>query len=568
MNSSYGKSNNNKSGVNAFDFDLGLGSGRSAPMNDKRNQTPSYSSTAYAYSSAQPKPNTASSWTHQPVLPAQSGPTSMVGDIFGKSWNSPAPPSSSASVVGVVNGKNPNLFSDLVNSAIGGNKSSSNVPLKNTAPAASQNAFSMGNLRNSLPKTSYSVGGTAGSNVGSSGGNVNYGGSYGRSSSLGGNTVNSGGGSVRNPNLGGPSMKSMAGGGVGGVGMGSSKDPFGSLVDFSSKSSAGMKSANKATEKSGFGDDLFGGFQNATSNSSGSAFPTSNNDSFGNFQNATSNSSGSAFPTSNNDPFGNFQNAASKTSRDSFSSDAFSANNSDPLGDAFANFQNAPSKTGGSTFSSSAFPTSNNDPLGDFGFSSSVPTSQSQPKTQSSGSNGFDALFSSTAGGVTGGAEGFATQQFSEGDDWGINEDYAGNDSGGTTELEGLPPPPAGVSASFAKNKGMDNYKQGQFADAIKWLSWAVVLLEKAGDDGTEDVLVNRASCYKEVGEYKKAVADCTKVLERDGKNVSVLVQRALLYESMEKYKLGAEDLRTVMKLDPGNRVARSTIHRLTKMAG
>ena len=56
-------------------------------------------------------------------------------------------------------------------------------------------------------------------------------------------------------------------------------------------------------------------------------------------------------------------------------------------------------------------------------------------------------------------------------------------------------------------------------------------------------------------------------VLEDDSSNVAVLVQRALLYESMEKYKLGAEDLRTVMKLDPGNRVARSTIHRLTKLA-
>ncbi|CAL5441096.1 unnamed protein product [Camellia sinensis] len=27
--------------------------------------------------------------------------------------------------------------------------------------------------------------------------------------------------------------------------------------------------------------------------------------------------------------------------------------------------------------------------------------------------------------------------------------------------------------ASAAKNKGMDNYKQGKYADAIKWLSWA-----------------------------------------------------------------------------------------------
>lgn len=56
-------------------------------------------------------------------------------------------------------------------------------------------------------------------------------------------------------------------------------------------------------------------------------------------------------------------------------------------------------------------------------------------------------------------------------------------------------------------------------------------------------------------------------MLEHDESNVSVLVQRALLYESMEKYKLGAEDLRTVLKIDPGNRIARSTVHRLAKMA-
>lgn len=49
--------------------------------------------------------------------------------------------------------------------------------------------------------------------------------------------------------------------------------------------------------------------------------------------------------------------------------------------------------------------------------------------------------------------------------------------------------------------------------------------------------------------------------------NVSVLLQRALLYESSEKYKLGADDLRTVLKIDPSNRLARSTIHRLAKMA-
>ncbi|KAF2313840.1 hypothetical protein GH714_018231 [Hevea brasiliensis] len=180
-------------------------------------------------------------------------------------------------------------------------------------------------------------------------------------------------------------------------------------------------------------------------------------------------------------------------------------------------------------------------------------------------------FFSSSAGGAGTASGGATGQHFSEVDDWGLDSDFgggAGNDSGGaTTELEGLPPPPAGVTASAAKNKGIDNHKQGQYADAIKWLSWAVVLLEKTGDQtSTVEVLSCRASCYKEVGEYKKAVADCTKVLEHDDANVSVLVQRALLYESMEKYKLGAEDLRTVLKIDPTNRIARSTIHRLTKM--
>ncbi|KAL0283497.1 UNVERIFIED_CONTAM: hypothetical protein Sradi_7226700 [Sesamum radiatum] len=84
-----------------------------------------------------------------------------------------------------------------------------------------------------------------------------------------------------------------------------------------------------------------------------------------------------------------------------------------------------------------------------------------------------------------------------------MNSEYGGgNDTGGTTELEGLPPPPAGVSAPAAKNKGVDYYKQGQFADAIKWLSWAVIILEKTGDsDGMLEVLTCRASCYKEVGE-------------------------------------------------------------------
>ncbi|KAL0323426.1 UNVERIFIED_CONTAM: hypothetical protein Sangu_1961900 [Sesamum angustifolium] len=551
MKSSYGKSNDKTGSISAFDFDLGLGSGRARSMNDLRNPTSSYTSTTYTYTSSQHKPNTTSSWTYQPNKPvwthqpatsaqsgwagSSSGPTSMVGDIFGKSWDSSFRSGSSASSIGILNSNNPNLFADLLSTGTGQKKNSNNVPLKNAAPAGSQNTFSMRNVANSLPKTGYSGrnSGMLGSNAGNSSGNVNLGGNYSKS-----------------PNLGGPSMKSMAGSGFGGGGIGSSKDPFGSLVDFGSKPPSGMNSASKDSDKSGLGNNSFTDLNGHHS---------------------------------------------------SLSSGGFSGSINDPSGSS--------SKPSGSSLSSGSV----NDPLRVFGFPNNLSENQSQPSKQTSGVNDFDALFSSTSGGGT------TNQQFSEGDDWGMNSEFGGgNDTGGTTELEDLPPPPAGASAPVAKNKGVDYYKQGQFADAIKWLSWAVILLEKTGDDdGMLEVLTCRASCYKEVGEYKKAVADCTElsdllltlkimhvdsicmalhsynmlpdvqcilnclsivemvrnlphlvqVLEHDGKNVAVLVQRALLYESMEKYKLGTEDLRTVMNLDPGNRVARSTIHRLKKMA-
>ncbi|TKY54177.1 Sperm-associated antigen 1A [Spatholobus suberectus] len=460
MNSNYGQSNTHKaSSVSLnnfnFDLDLGIGSNRPKSLNDQKNPKPSYSTTTTtSYSSAQPKKQP--SWTHQPA-PTQTttlpgGPPSMVGDIFGKSWGTTQP--SSGSNIGIVN-KSPNLFGDLVNSALGqGSKiGATNVPLKNapskaSAPTPNKTSFSMGNMADSLPKT--------------------------------GSTPSSGSFSVntnKTPNLGGPSMRSMGTAAATGSGMSSNnEDPFSSLSGIGSKQSATLNSAAKS-QKVDLGNDGFGDFQNASKPSS-AAFP----------------STGSAGI--------------------------------------------------------------------DINFTGYAAASNQTPVQASGGGDPMDMFFASASSASGGGVA-------SEGqDDWGLDSEFGGGGHGATTELEGLPPPPAGVSGSTAKGKGMDNYKQGQFADAIKWLSWAVVLLEKAGDTAaTVEVLSCRASCYKEVGEYKKAVADCTKVLENDETNVSVLVQRALLYESMEKYKLGAEDLRTVLKIDPGNRIARSTVHRLAKMA-
>nr|DAD29960.1 TPA_asm: hypothetical protein HUJ06_031428 [Nelumbo nucifera] len=44
---------------------------------------------------------------------------------------------------------------------------------------------------------------------------------------------------------------------------------------------------------------------------------------------------------------------------------------------------------------------------------------------------------------------------------WGLGSEFGGGDVGSTIELEGFPPPPAGVTALAVKQKGLDNYKQG-----------------------------------------------------------------------------------------------------------
>lgn len=220
-----------------------------------------------------------------------------------------------------------------------------------------------------------------------------------------------------------------------------------------------------------------------------------------------SNLSSSGLP-SNGDPFGNLVGFGSKSSGSINSEKAKNDANSDA---AFGTFQSGVANPSGG-FAGTTTP---NDDFGGF---------QDAAKSSTFSSGGFDA--SNVGFGVQSSVKDDPLGMFStstntsaaaapQSEDWGFESFDGGADSGGgsTTELDGLPPPPPGVSAASAKSKGIDNQRQGQYADAIKWLSWAVILLERAGDDaGSAEVLSTRASCYKEVGEYKKAVSDCTKV--------------------------------------------------------
>lgn len=449
MNSNFGKRSSGS--INSFDFDLGLGSSQGRPLNgQKSSQTSSYSS-----SNSQPRPAWQPgkpSWTHQPA-PKQtairseigSGPTSMVGDIHGKTWGAS---SGSGSGIGIVN-KDPSLFGDLVGSAIG--KSSGNVPLKNAPPASAsgsnKSSYSMGNLADSLPKSGNTMKSGGGWGYSSNPGGISgcYTSSGGISSGVNANT------SSKTPNLGGPSMKTMSGSNLSGSGLPSNSDPFGSLVGFGTKSSGSINSGSKTGKASNNAQsDAFGNLQ--------SSFPSGV---------SNPNSGGFAGSTAQNNGFGDFQNAAKSN-----------------------------------TFSSGGFTSSFNASNIDFGVQSSVP----QPSSANDDPLGMFSASNTSAAPATPQTE-----------DWGFESFDGGADSGGgsTTELDGLPPPPPGVSAASAKSKGIDNQRQGQYADAIKWLSWAVILMDKAGDQaGSAEVLSTRASCYKEVGEYKKAVSDCTKVCD------------------------------------------------------
>lgn len=89
----------------------------------------------------------------------------------------------------------------------------------------------------------------------------------------------------------------------------------------------------------------------------------------------------------------------------------------------------------------------------------------------------------------------------------------AGLYEGLTAELEGLNPPPGGLTAEVASKKGKVLYKEGQYPNAIMWLSWAEELIGKDKNDALlVQIITCRFACFKQIGEYKKALMDCTKV--------------------------------------------------------
>lgn len=82
------------------------------------------------------------------------------------------------------------------------------------------------------------------------------------------------------------------------------------------------------------------------------------------------------------------------------------------------------------------------------------------------------------------------------------------------TELKALGPTPIGITAIDASQKGNECYKQGLYPNAIMWLSWAEELIQKNQEYNKLliEIIIRKISCFKEIGEYNKAIMECTKV--------------------------------------------------------
>lgn len=532
-----------------YEFDFGLGfkpmSGSSLNAQKQKPAPPSSSSTpqsstggaswTHKPSSTPQSSSGTTSWTHKPSSssPASSwtswsstasqnslggslnGPArSMVGDISGKSWGAMDNPKlgSSGLVGGLSRGAAPDLFGDLVKGPI----SRSSVPLKE----ASRSSFAMDSVGASLPK-----------GVPLKDAKVS------RAKDLEtAQKEETGDFASAFPSSADPLRSASSGG-----------DVWGAFEGVSSATNSASRKVNESGLNKG-GEDPFGEFQGGSTFAT-AATPPVGEDPFAASVNASV------------DLFGDFTKPSKGATDDVFDfasnlgsapdSNKFSQANSNNGTDPFASFLSGTKSSERSNLVSDPFEsllkTSPSPKI-------SGPTKSEDPL--------MDSLWSSTN--VHSGVSPPNSDMLH---DLGMENDFGEFQGGTTTELEGLPPPPAGVTTAIARDKGIESYKQGQFADAIKWLSWAERTVESSGEDSMlVEVLSCRASCLKEVGEYKKAVADCSKVIEMDKDNSAMLLQRALLYESTEKYKLGIADLREVLKIEPQNRVASNTLSRLIKM--
>eukprot|EP00211_Chloroparvula_japonica_P014633 CAMPEP_0119133070 /NCGR_PEP_ID=MMETSP1310-20130426/12927_1 /TAXON_ID=464262 /ORGANISM="Genus nov. species nov., Strain RCC2339" /LENGTH=258 /DNA_ID=CAMNT_0007123745 /DNA_START=80 /DNA_END=856 /DNA_ORIENTATION=- len=118
--------------------------------------------------------------------------------------------------------------------------------------------------------------------------------------------------------------------------------------------------------------------------------------------------------------------------------------------------------------------------------------------------------------------------------------------------------------AAAAKDRGNAEFKNGMHNNAIRWYTRGIIVAKDDERDVKIACYSNRATCYAQTHNYKKVIADATKVLEMEPRHGKCLIRRGLAYEALEKYKLALEDMKLAQQVAPTPIVSQA-VTRLTR---
>lgn len=120
------------------------------------------------------------------------------------------------------------------------------------------------------------------------------------------------------------------------------------------------------------------------------------------------------------------------------------------------------------------------------------------------------------------------------------------------------------------KNKGNECFKNGQYAEAIKYYSEAIDSCPS--DVSPSDLSAfyqNRAAAQEKLDNYAAVIEDCTKALEGNKRYVKAVVRRAKAYERLEKYKEALHDFTAACILEGfGNFTTMTSAEQVLKALG
>ena len=119
------------------------------------------------------------------------------------------------------------------------------------------------------------------------------------------------------------------------------------------------------------------------------------------------------------------------------------------------------------------------------------------------------------------------------------------------------------------KASAKELFKQQKFGEALTTYESALDYVENLGDAGKDIILslrLNMAISGTKAREYKKSIAQATKVLEAEGpQNAKALYWRAVANKKMSNFKEAKKDIVAAIKLEPKNKSMRKEYDAIKK---